>query len=269
MIAEVIINSIAKELNKIFDYIVPKNIEKDIKVGARVFVPFGGKKVEEGFVIGLKDKSEFANKEIIEIEDSVLTKENIELAKLMAKRYFCNISECIRLMLPPGNTTKVLENRVKDKEGRFVYLKDDIENIKSDLEDGVIKSEKQKRVLEFLISGNEGINILDLQAIADVSIAIINTLVKNEYLEIVKEVVERNPFIHKEIKKDKPLKLTKEQEKAFNEISKSKYDEFLLYGITGSRKNRDIFTINTKCIRKRKNSNCTCTRDFTYTSNGR
>ena len=39
MIAEVIINTIAKELNKTYDYIVPASIEKDIKIGSRVFVP--------------------------------------------------------------------------------------------------------------------------------------------------------------------------------------------------------------------------------------
>ena len=65
MFAEIIINSNARALNRIFDYIVPKNMEKEIKVGARVFVPFGnGKKLDDGFVINLKENSEFANKKI-------------------------------------------------------------------------------------------------------------------------------------------------------------------------------------------------------------
>ena len=101
MIAEVIINTIAKELNKTYDYIVPASIEKDIKIGSRVFVPFGRTKQEEGFVLNLKGSSEFANKEITKLEDNILNKKNIDLAKIMSKRYFCNISDCIRLMLPP------------------------------------------------------------------------------------------------------------------------------------------------------------------------
>lgn len=65
MFAEVIINSNARALNKIFDYIVPNGMEKKIKIGARVFVPFGnGKKLEDGFIVNLKENSEFANKEI-------------------------------------------------------------------------------------------------------------------------------------------------------------------------------------------------------------
>ena len=56
MVAEVIINSIAKELNRSFDYIIPEIFEKEIKVGARVFVPFGRQKKEEGFVINIKER---------------------------------------------------------------------------------------------------------------------------------------------------------------------------------------------------------------------
>ena len=60
MFAEVIINSNVRSLNKIFDYIVPKKYENTIKVGARVSVPFGkGTKCEDGFVINLKENSEF------------------------------------------------------------------------------------------------------------------------------------------------------------------------------------------------------------------
>ena len=115
MYAEVIINSNAKDLNRIFDYIVPINIEETIKIGARVFVPFGkGSKLADGFVINFKENSEFANKEIakIEIENS-LTEENIILAKLMARKYFCNISDCIKLMIHPGTGIKEVTDRVK------------------------------------------------------------------------------------------------------------------------------------------------------------
>ncbi len=246
MVAEVIINTIAKELNKTYDYIVPDSISNEIKIGSRVFVPFGKTKQEEGFVIGLKETSEFANKEIIKLEDNILTEENINLAKIMSRRYFCNISDCIILMLPPGNTTKNLQNRVKDKKANFVYLKKDIAEIEFDIEEGIIKSEKQKRILTFLFE-NEGIHILDLEVLTDASRNIIKTLEKNGYIEIIEEKINRNPFAHKDIKRDKPLKLTEEQEVAYDKISKSKYKEFLIYGVTGSRKNRNIFAINRKC----------------------
>lgn len=249
MVAEVIINSIAKELNKSFDYIIPENLTLDVKVGARVFVPFGRQKKEEGFVINIKESSKFANKEIISVEDNLLNEENIVLAKLMARRYFCNISDCIKLMLPPGNTTKNFKSRVKDKEANFVYLKKDIEEIELDIEIGKLKSEKQIKLLRFL-EKNEGIYIADLEAITEVSRAIINGLVKNEYIEIIKQKTERNPFKNREIKRDKPLLLNEEQEYAFNKIKNSEYKEFLIYGITGSRKNRSLLTVNCKCFKQ-------------------
>ena len=69
MYAEVIINSNAKALNRIFDYVVPNDMENIIKVGARVFVPFGrGKKLEDGFVINLKEDSEIAKNEDITLK---------------------------------------------------------------------------------------------------------------------------------------------------------------------------------------------------------
>ncbi len=249
MIAEIIINTIAKELNKTYDYIIPESIFKDIKIGSRVFVPFGKRKVEEGFVVGIKQESEFANKEIIKIEDNILNEQKIQLAKLMSKRYFCNISDCIRLMLPPGDTTKNFNNRIKDKVGNFVYLKKDIEEIENDIEENIIKSEKQKRILTFLFE-NEGIHILDLQAITETSRNIINTLEKNGYIEIIEEKIKRNPFIYKDIKRDTSLELTEEQKNAYDKISKSNYKEFLIYGVTGSRKNRNIFTTYTECFKK-------------------
>ena len=109
MFAEIIINSNARALNRIFDYIVPVVLEKQVQIGSRVLVPFGkSSKVEDGFVIGLKENSQFANKEIVEInQKESLTEENMILAKLMARKYFCNLSDCIKLMLPPGTGGKI------------------------------------------------------------------------------------------------------------------------------------------------------------------
>lgn len=102
MFASIMMNTNARQLNRTFDYIVPKELEESIRVGARVFVPFGiGDKLAEGYVLELMDKSDFANKPISKIEDIILSEANVELAKLMADKYFCNVSDCIRLMLPP------------------------------------------------------------------------------------------------------------------------------------------------------------------------
>lgn len=236
MVAEIIINRLAKDLNKTFDYLIPKHMEEDIKIGARVFVPFGPKNTEaEGFVISTKETSEFANKEIIKIEDYPLTIDNIELAKLMAKRYFCNISECIKLMLPPGEKTTNLENRIKDKTANFIYLKKSEDETELDIEIGKIKNVKHIKVLRFL-EENDGIYIQDLEILLEVSRATLKTLEKNGYIEVIEQKIERNPFKGREISRDKPLNLTEEQQEAFDKIDNSGFNEFLLYGVTGSGK---------------------------------
>lgn len=117
MIAEVIINRTAKKLNRTFDYHVPENLEGLIFVGSKILVPFGkSEKLEEAFVVGLKEKTNYPNeiKEIAKLEEQ-LKDEQIALAKWMAKRYFCNISDCIKLMLTPGSRTKNKEKRIQDK----------------------------------------------------------------------------------------------------------------------------------------------------------
>ena len=71
-------------------------------------------------------------------------------------------------------------------------------------------SEKQKRVLNFLIQ-NEGIQTTELEIITDTTNAVLKALEKKEYIEIIEEKIERNPFLNKDIKPTKKLKLTEEQ----------------------------------------------------------
>lgn len=249
MFAEIIINSNAKALNRIFDYIVPKDFENETKIGTRVLVPFGrGSKLEDGFVIALKEASKYAVKEISQIhKKESLTEENIVLAKLMARKYFCNISDCIKLMLPPGTGGKKLENRAKEKLGNFVFLKKDEDEIDFLIEAKKIKSEKQIRAAKFLLE-NDGIYISDLEVLADVSHSVLKTMEKNEIIEIVEKPIERNPFVHKNVEKDTPKELTDEQQDCFRFIAEdiefSKYSKNLIFGITGSRQNRNLFTID-------------------------
>ena len=169
MIAEVIINSNVKNLNRTFDYNIPFEMEEKVNIGSRVLVKFGNiKKLEEGFVVNIKESSEFEVKDISAIEEKdFIDTPKVELAKWMAHRYFCNISDCIKLMLPPGTGTKEVKKRVKEKSLNSVRLLKNEIQINEDIENKILKSEKQIKVLKFLLD-NDDVLITDLEALTEV-----------------------------------------------------------------------------------------------------
>ena len=95
MIAEVIVNSSSNELNRNFDYEIPNGM--DIEIGMRVLVPFARRKQYEiGYVINIKENSEYKCKSIVKIVDKVFDDKRLELAKFVSNRYFCNLADAIR-----------------------------------------------------------------------------------------------------------------------------------------------------------------------------
>ena len=72
MIAEVIIETTAKQLNRTFDYNIPAELEEYVTVGSTVLVQFGRKKeLEEAYVVGIKEKTEYEVKDITKLKDKL------------------------------------------------------------------------------------------------------------------------------------------------------------------------------------------------------
>ena len=239
MIAEVAINRSAKRLNRTFDYNIPKDLEELIMIGSSVIVPFGKNSgLEEGYVISIKENTTYSVKDIVEVKHNLTTKQ-IELATWMSKKYFCNLTDCIKQMLRPGTKNKDSDKNTQDKTINVVYLKKNIDEIKFDIDLGKIKSEKQKKVLQ-LLDNNDGLTISEIEMLSGGTRAIVKTLEKNGYVEIVEKKVERNPLANKQIVRTENLELTEEQQIAYNKVKESiiqnRYEEFLLFGITGSGK---------------------------------
>ena len=252
MVAEVIIDTSVKSLNKTFDYEIPTDLSDKVIVGSRVFVPFGNQKnLEEGIVVKIKEMSEYKVKEIKGLQKEQIKSEYISLAKWMSYRYFCNIAECLKLMLPPGRTTKDITKRVNEKTVNCFEINKSEDEIREALDNNLIRSEKQKNVLEYLLNNGKS-TMSDIQLFNDASLAVVNSLVKKGFVRKEIEKVSRNPFVHKIGVKSVDLELTNEQQLAYNSIKNS--GEYLLYGITGSGKTEIYLQLIQKMIKQGKSS---------------
>ncbi|MCI8868521.1 MAG: primosomal protein N' [Anaerotignum sp.] len=111
--AKVIIGLSHPEVDKLFDYRIPAELEASARPGVRVIVPFGARGTRtEGYIISLCETTELPEgrlKDIREILDSgkpVFTPELLALAEWLRERCFCTLNQCLQIMLPPGIRTK-------------------------------------------------------------------------------------------------------------------------------------------------------------------
>lgn len=111
----------AYSFDRVFDYIIPENIQDNIQVGCRVLVPFGrASKKRQGVVVSLHNNKSGKLKEINKLLDTspVVTQEMLETAKFMKEHYFCTYYDAVKAMLPAGINYKIttLYSAVKSQE---------------------------------------------------------------------------------------------------------------------------------------------------------
>ncbi|MCD6401397.1 MAG: primosomal protein N' [Anaerolineales bacterium] len=121
----------------VFHYHLPQELEKHIRVGHLVEVPFGAKKVQ-GVILGFVDRPAVVNTrpvgELID-EQPIVTVKQIELAKKLSDWTLAPLSACIGLMIPPGLSQTVdtkylvvqgrnwkLDKRLSAAQKRFMEL---------------------------------------------------------------------------------------------------------------------------------------------------
>jgi primosomal protein N' (replication factor Y) len=99
----VAIDSPLPQLDRLFDYTIPGELQADCRVGVRVQVPFGrGGAVHDGFVVALASSSEFNASQIAAVTSSVpvLPPELFELLRSIADRQAGTVSELLKLAVP-------------------------------------------------------------------------------------------------------------------------------------------------------------------------
>lgn len=228
MYAKVLVQYGVKALDHTFTYHIPDNLKNDVKVGMKVYVPFGNQKIN-GFVVEICNECEnFEIKDIISVinKDLQLNDELLKLGEYISKITLCSKITSYQTMLP----TSLKINNSKDNYDlikTYIKLNKSIKEIEDYINNNK-KSKKQNEILSKLIDN-------ELIIKSDISGSSLNKLLE---LNLVKEykinVFRINP--HSEDKKE--YSLTKEQQYAYNLISEdlNKYQVFLLHGVTGSGK---------------------------------
>jgi len=111
LIASVFVNIPVKSIAKAFSYHVPEELaRRGVGPGWRVFVPFGGRKVE-GFVVALTEQAPegVTLKDIIAAVDDEawFSPRMLEAARWLAEFYLCSLAEMMRLFMPGKSGLKI------------------------------------------------------------------------------------------------------------------------------------------------------------------
>ncbi len=238
MYANVIIEYGVKTLNKTFIYKVPDELKDKIKVGMKVYVPFGKSEVF-GFVIELQNNNDtgFEAKEIIRIdnEELVLNKELIDVGSYLSSITLCTLITAYQTMLPSSLKIKKQEHNY-DKYDEYLILTDKLKAME-------YICKYPRRIAQIKAINN----ILEVGKLnkKEVSNEVVKILEENKIISIEKVSKYR---INKDSSEVVKKHLTEDQERVYKSVDFNKHDTYLLYGVTGSGKTEVYIKWIEKCI---------------------
>jgi len=170
-------------VDRAFTYAVPPELQEGLRTGMRVVAPMR-KRVETGFVVGVRDACEVAEpRAILDAPDAepVFTEEMLRLCRWMADYYCCSWGEALQSAVPRG-----LRMRVKAKYA-----------LRLENAGGSRFSERQKRIVAALHArGPLTLNQLAKEAGAQGLEATLQTLVRREVVRIEASAAKASVNIH-------------------------------------------------------------------------
>lgn len=117
--ADIIIDISTKNVDRVFQYRIPPDLENMVQVGSRVMVPFGrGDTMRQGYVVSLTTIPTFAPEKTKEIRDVVpgavsVQEQMILLAWWMKERYGATMNQALKTVMP-------VKSKVAPKEEKTI-----------------------------------------------------------------------------------------------------------------------------------------------------
>ena len=224
-----------KNIDKKFIYSVPNDLEKNIKLGIRVEVPFGYQRLE-GFVISFEEKPEMETKSIISIidEDIILNEELLKLGKIMQEETLSTLISCYQVMLPKA--LKASRKSSVSKKYDIFYELVKIPEKTTKKQDEIIELFKMRK-------------IIPKKELQKISASSLKTLEANNAL---REIKKEHYIVALLEEREEKKPLTVDQEKVVNEFRNSSDKVYLLHGVTGSGKTEVYMELIEDCIKENK-----------------
>ena len=245
MFAEVIVDVAHGDVDRIFEY----NADNcdGVFVGSRVVVPFGRYSVE-GFVMKLKEKSDFPPEKIKPIERILeeipaLTEETLKLSEFIVKSCYVTRAAALRLFLP----AEMRKGRVREQFRKYVRLSDDA-NVEAVVA-GLKKTAVRQRDLLYFLEENGKSALTEISEKFGASA--VKALINKGFASVSEEKILRSPY--KELSaRGKTVNLTPSQRRAADGIENCAQTVSLVYGVTGSGKTEVYLELIDRAIKKGK-----------------
>lgn len=235
--ANVIVDISLEKLDKTFQYLIPQELEDVLSEGMRVDIPFGNR-VTTGYILEITDVSRFdlaKTKPLIGISKGSVPVEAklIQLAGWMKQNYGSTMNQALKTVLPIKKSVKGIEY----KRVRLLLSRQEAIS-KLALFESKKNMTARARLLRELIEHQELDYSLVTQKL-NISAATIQSLVKQQCIELVVENTYRNPVGHMEYQGYHKV-LNEQQQQAvdcfWSDWMEGQRNQYLLKGVTGSGK---------------------------------
>lgn len=259
MFANIIVDITHEKLDKIFQYRVPSNLEKRLKIGMEVVVPFGrGNRKTKGYIVGFSEQCDYDLAEIKEIigiaEKSVAIEARmVALAAWMKEHYGGTMIQALKTVLP-------IKRQENLKVKKYVRLLLDETAGREKLDFYLNKNQKARaRLLAALL--DEGTLEYDLVVKKlNISRTVIRALEEQGVAILESEQIYRNP-IQKRAVMQKEVAYTEDQKKAIESIwqglmegkegTPESREAWLIHGVTGSGKTEVYIELIDRMVRRK------------------